>query len=84
MSFGEGVYEIDHAGHEYAVGVDYLDFSERIALYRDGVRVRISSAISGSTAANRQPEHMASNSVRTASGSANASCAVRRRAGIIA
>jgi hypothetical protein len=34
-----GVYEIDHSGHEFAVEVDYLDFSEKIRLYRDGTWV---------------------------------------------
>jgi hypothetical protein len=34
-----GVYEIDHAGHSYAVEVDFFDFAERIRLYRDGAAV---------------------------------------------
>jgi hypothetical protein len=31
-----GVYEIEHAGHAYAVEVDFLDFAEKVRLYRDG------------------------------------------------
>jgi hypothetical protein len=34
-----GVYEVDHAGHHYAVEVDYFDFAEKVRLYRDGTRV---------------------------------------------
>lgn len=34
-----GVYEVDRAGHSYAVEVDFFDFAERIHLYRDGTRI---------------------------------------------
>jgi hypothetical protein len=34
-----GVYEIDHAGHSYAVEVDYFDFAEKVHLFRDGTRI---------------------------------------------
>jgi hypothetical protein len=34
-----GVYEIDHAGHSYAVEVDYFDFAEKVHLYKDRTRI---------------------------------------------
>jgi hypothetical protein len=34
-----GVYEVDHAGHTYAVEVDFLDLAEKVHLYRDGTRI---------------------------------------------
>jgi hypothetical protein len=34
-----GVYEVDHAGHRYAVEADYFDLGEKLRLYRDGTRV---------------------------------------------
>ena len=34
-----GVYEVEHAGHAYAVEVDFFDFAEKLHLYRDGARV---------------------------------------------
>jgi hypothetical protein len=34
-----GVYEVDDAGHSYAVEVDYFDFGEKVRLYRDGTQV---------------------------------------------
>jgi hypothetical protein len=33
------VYEVDHAGHRYAVEADYFDFADKLRLYRDGTRV---------------------------------------------
>lgn len=32
-------FAVTHRGHEYVVDVDYLDFDERIRLYRDGLLV---------------------------------------------
>jgi hypothetical protein len=34
-----GVYEVEHAGHSYAVEVDFFDFAERVHLYRDRIRI---------------------------------------------
>ena len=34
-----GVYEVEHAGHAYAVEADFFDFAEKLHLYRDGARV---------------------------------------------
>jgi hypothetical protein len=34
-----GVYEIEHAGHSYAVEVDYFDFAEKVHLYRERTRI---------------------------------------------
>jgi hypothetical protein len=35
----QGRFETPHDGHTWTVDVDFLDFGQRLSLYRDGVRV---------------------------------------------
>ncbi|WP_265522405.1 hypothetical protein [Oerskovia flava] len=34
-----GAFGVEHGGHRWVVGVDFLDWDERVRLYRDGIPV---------------------------------------------
>ncbi len=36
-----GVFGTEHAGHRWDIEVDYFDWDEKVALYRDGVQERV-------------------------------------------